>query len=450
MMELETSYAMMMQSIEKVLGKKVLVSDKMKDAMILWDKLYRCQAPWQKEEVKSLCLAPTVVSELACQTTLDFSSVISGSERADYLNESVYQETLADIRQCVEYACACGGLVFKPYVDNGKLAVEYVRANAFFPIEVDCRGKIISAVFTEQRRKGLRLFTRLEVHTLEKEGVRTRNLVLEGGAFVGGGRLTTLREVEEWADLAEEVLLTGVKQPLFSYLKMPIANTVDPQSALGVSIYSRAVGLMEEADLQFSRLLWEYEGGELAVDASVDALLMENGDIKMPGLKKRLFRALDVDTGGGDLYSVFAPPLRDESYLNGLMELLMRVEDLCGLARGTFSNLNGSARTATELNILRQRSYSTVTDIQKAVERSLRDLVKALETMATVFDLVPEGHCDITFSFDDSVVTDRASQFEEMQLLVSQGILDKWELRSWYLGETEEQAKKNLPVIEKE
>ena len=187
------------------------------------------------------------------------------------------------------------------------------------------------------------------------------------------------------------------------------------------------------------------------MDASVDALMLENGDMKMPKLNRRLFRGLDIDMGGSDLYSVFAPALRDTSYKDGLNEILIRIEDACGLARGTISSVNNSARTATELKILRQRSYSTVTDIQKSLQMALTDLVDGLDMVATAFDLLPPGEeHTVVFEFDDSAITDRQTQFEEMQVLVSQGIMDKWEFRTWYLGETEEQAREKLAKMQAE
>lgn len=64
-----------------------------------------------------------------------------------------------------------------------------------------------------------------------------------------------------------QALLQGRTTPLFVYLKMPFGNTVEPECVLGASIAARAMELLEEADRQYSRLLWEYEGGELAVDA---------------------------------------------------------------------------------------------------------------------------------------------------------------------------------------
>ncbi|MBR7164513.1 MAG: phage portal protein [Clostridia bacterium] len=447
---LEAGNLLLVKSIEHVLGREVLISPEMNSAMNLWDKLYRNQAPWKSEDVKSMNLAAAIANELACQATLDFQSSVTGSRRAECLNKQVYQDVMFDIRRCVEHACASGGLVFKPYLDQRRLAVEYVPVERFFPLKTDSRGRVVSAVFAERLKRDGKYFTRLEEHTLDSRGVTVRNLAFSGGGFLGLGKEISLSDVPEWGDLAASVTIEGAVKPLFSYFKLPMANTIDPRSPLGVSVYSRCVELIREADKQFSRLLWEYEGGELAVDASVDALLLENGDMKMPALNRRLFRALDVDAGGSDLYSVFAPPLRDRSYLDGLNELLIRIEDLCGLARGTLSNINNNARTATELKLLRQRSYATVADIQKSLQVALEQLVDGLDMIASVFSLLPAGQYEVIFDFDDSIMTDREKQFTEREQLVQQGILNRWELRSWYLGETEEQAKKNLPNLGKE
>ncbi len=448
MTTVENNNFFMVQGIEKALEREVLISPMMSNALSLWDKLYRNQSPWCNNEVKSLHLSSAIASELACQVTLDFKSGISGSQRAEAINKDVYQHVIFDIRQLVEYACASGGVVFKPYLDRNKLAVEYVRAERFFPLAVNSRGEIVSAVFLEQIKHAGRIYTRLEEHDLDEEGVTVRNRAFCGSGFWGLGKEVALSAVPEWKNLADSVVLSGAKRPLFSYFKMPIANIIDPYSPLGVSAYARAVDLIKEADIQFSRLIWEYEGGELAVDASVDALLLENGDMKLPNLSRRLFRALDIDAGGSDLYSVYAPALRDASYIDGLNEILIRIEDLCGLARGTISNLNNNARTATELKLLRQRSYATVTDIQKSLQKTLGELVESLEMIATVFSLLPAGKCDTIFEFDDSSIVDRNTQFAEMQQLINQGILSKWEFRTWYLGETEEQAKERLMEIE--
>ena len=47
---------------------------------------------------------------------------------------------------------------------------------------------------------------------------------------------------------------TGVERPLFSILKMPIANNVDLQSPLGVSVFSNAIRELEGLDVAWTRL----------------------------------------------------------------------------------------------------------------------------------------------------------------------------------------------------
>lgn len=95
---------------------------------------------------------------------------------------------------------------------------------------------------------------------------------------------------------------------------MPFGNTVEPECVLGASIAARAMELLEEADRQYSRLLWEYEGGELAVDA--DSTYLTGG--RMPQTTRRLFRSLNT---GADFYHVFNPDFRDGSLRAGLNEL---------------------------------------------------------------------------------------------------------------------------------
>ena len=230
---------------------------------------------------------------------------------------------------------------------------------------------------------------------------------------------------------------------------MPFTNGVDLYSPLGVSVYSRAVDLIEQADRQYSRLLWEFEGGELAVDASVDALRYDknhpNG--KLPKGKERLFRGLDIEAGNGsDLYQVFSPALRDESLVHGLNEMLIRIEDVCGFARGTVSNLDHTenARTATELKAMKQRTYALVCDTQKALQKALEGLIYAMDELADLYAIAPAGEIEPSFDFDDSVICDREQEFVEKRQLVMDGIMQPWEFRAWYFGETEEAAKKSV------
>jgi A118 family predicted phage portal protein len=125
----------------------------------------------------------------------------------------------------------------------------------------------------------------------------------------------------------------------------------------------------------------------------------------------------------------------------------MKIEDLVGLARGTISDANVDARTATELKIVKQRSYATISDNQKALERCLRDVIRVMDKYATLYNLAPEGDYEVSFEWDDSIITDMSEQLTQRLLLMNNGVISREELRQWYFGETEAQAKEAIANI---
>lgn len=440
------------KSIQEAMNIDIPINDEMIRAIDLWGKMYEDKAPWLDENIKSLNLASAIASELARLTTLELKSEITGTKdkygkatsnkRAEYLNKQ-YQNVIKDIRRTTEYAAAKGGLIFKPYIDGESIAVDYVQADEFLPVKFDSSGNIIAVIFTERLRKGNKTYTRLEYHDLLNEGYYISNTAYanESGDDTLGYQVP-LTEVDEWADLEPEALITDIERPLFSYFKMPIANTIDTRSPLGVSVYARAVNLIKEADRQYSRILWEYEGSELAID--VDITLLDKNN-ELPEGKKRIFRKLD--TGEDGFYEPFSPNIRDESLFNGLNKLLQRIEFACGVAYGTLSDVQLVEKTAEEIKTSKQRSYSTVVDIQKNLEIALTDLVYAMDIWTTLGDLAPKGGYEISFEFDDSLVVDAQSEQAILLQEVASGLIKPEMYLMRRYGVTEEQAREMLPSV---
>ena len=426
--------------IKRILHIDPAVSEQMTSAIRQWDLLYRDKPPWLSDEVKSLNIAGAIASETARLVTIEMQSDISGSARADYLNE-VYQTVMADIRNCAEYACAKGGLIFKPYVSGDTIHVDYVQADSFIPTDFDASGSITGAVFFDRRFSGDKIYTRLEYHNMQSTGYTIRNYAFVSNTESDIGRPTPLSSIEAWADIQPEINLTGVTSPLFAYFKMPMANTVDPSSPLGVSVYARAVSHIREADKQYSRLLWEFESGERALYVDDAAIKRDNsGNMIIPD--KRLYKLLN--TGDDTLFKDWSPTLRESNILSGLDAILRRIEFNCGLAYGTLSDVQSTDKTAEEIRASKQRSYAHISDIQKALKTALTQLIGAMDTLADLYSLSPAGEYDIAFEFDDSIIADRQAEFAEKQMLVSLGIMQKWEFRTWYFGEDEKTAKANI------
>jgi len=428
----------------------IQLSEKMQSAIEAWTLLYQDKAPWLSDgngtEVRSMKLPAVLSGELARMVTLEMKTELSGSERADFLN-AVYQKLIAAIRPHVENACAKGGLVFKPFVTDGKIEVDCVGAESFLPSDYDSDGEVCGGAFISRLVRDGKIFTRIEWHYYKDTVYHIQNMAYVSEHEGSIGRMISLSAVPEWETIEEHAEIKGMKRPLFSYFKMPFANKIDPDSPMGVSVFANAISLIEDADRQYSRFLWEFEGGELAIDADVDALQYDkkhpNG--RLPKGKERLFRGLDVQRDGNGLYEVFSPTLRDESLRNGLNEILVRIEDACGFARGTISKLDGTVeKTAEEIKISRQRTYALVCDTQKALQHALEGLAEAMDALCDLYALCPAGKVSASFEFDDSVICDRAVEFSEKLQLVSAGIMKPHEFRSWYFGEDEEKAKAAL------
>ena len=350
---------------------------------------------------------------------------------------------------------------------SAELEFDFIQADRFFPLSFDANGKVIEAAFiqTKADKAKERVFIRLEYHKLEKRTVTVQNLAFESTdmslansnsikSASNLGKQIPLTAVPEWASLQPKTVIEGVDRLLFAYFRMPEANTIDPYSPLGVSGYSRVIQLIKDADMQYSRLLWEYEAGEMAIDVDRDALKFmtdQNGEgyTVLPEKQQRLFRKVDLNTE--DTYQVFAPTLRDVSIVHGLNTIFMRIEDSIGLSRGTLSDVNTQeAKTATELKILKQRSFATNADIQMALQDALSDVVYVMDVYCTLYEVTPPGEYEVSFEWDDSILVDSESELSKRITLMQNGLASKLENRMWYFGETENQARAAMMQIEEE
>lgn len=436
-----------MRSIAEIAQNSSITSNKMMDAIDLWFEMYGENSPWLDDShTQSLGLPAIIASEIAKQVTLEMEVNITGSPMADFIAEQ-FEAVVKDIRPNTEYACAGGGIVFKPYIYNDGITTEIIHANAFYPVAFNNAQKITAAYFIYRHWEGKKVYSRLEKHELNGTTYTITNKAYVSAGDDALGKECKLTDVTEWAEIQPVTVLENIRAPLFAYFKIPLGNVVDMRSPLGVSVYAKAVELIKEADMQFQRLMWEYEGGELAIDASEDAFKHVNGKPLLPEGKERLYRTNNLDaatTNGDSLLKAWSPTLRDSNYMSGLNRLLMQIEDACCLSRGTISDPVDVAKTATEIKIMKQRSYATITDIQKSLESALNDLAYAMYCLAVLYELCPDGKYEMKFTWDDSVIVDAEAERIRDQQEVAQGLMLPYEYRMKWYREDETTAKRKL------
>lgn len=436
-----------LRSVEDIAKAQNVNIDTMMDNINLWLNMYSGNAPWLHEDDKSLQLPSIIASEMARMVTLEMAVSITGSPMADFISEQI-KPVLQGIRLTTEYACAGGGVFFKPCVTGDKqITVETILANSCYPRAFNTNLQITAASFVYRRWEGKKVYTRIESHDWDGRTLTIRNTAYVSSFDDALGTECALTEVSEWAEIDPVVEIQNVTSPLYAYFKIPIGNTVDMDSPLGVSIYSRAVDTIRDADEQYQRLMWEYEGGELAIDAAEDAFDSGSGEPQLPKGKERLFRMNYMDAAKNSdtlLFKEWAPSLRDSNYISGLNRVLMQIENQCSLSRGTLSDAQDVAKTATEIKISKYRIYDTVSDIQSSLERALNELIEAIHTLAVLYDMAPDGKYEATYTWDDSVLVDAETERMRDQQEVTQGLMMKYEYRMKWYGESEEEAKRKL------
>ena len=423
--------------------------------------------------------------------TIYKEETVGDTARAEYMNEEYQRKVVNRLRNQIEYGVAKGSMIIKPYVRKVKeqlvagvedpdapdkyiMEFDFIQADCFYPLAFSDDTLTEVAFIQTKEDKGV-TYTRLEHHKLvgnrveitNKAFMSDTNTLLNSITGANFGKEIPLSTVYEWKDIPQKAMVCNVDRMLFGYFKMPIANTIDTKSPMGMSVFGRARKLIKDADMQYSRLLWEFEGGELAIDIDRDAMNFAKGaDGKdhrvMSKLQQRLYR--EVDLGESDTYKPFSPQLRDSSLINGLNTILMKIEDVCELSHGTLSDVAAEARTATEIKILRQRSYSSVQEIQKALQKALEDVIYTMDVYCTLYNIVGDvnkdesGKIDVekigkyatSFNWDDSIIVDKDTELQKNMQLLSAGLKSKVEVRSWAEGETKQQAAEALERIAKE
>lgn len=404
----------------------------MASALSEWELLY--------QDRKGLSLASSIAAETARLVTTEFKSEISGSLRAEFLNGQ-YKKLISGLRNITERACATGGVVLKPFVKDGKIIISTIGAENFIPTDFDSSGNITGAAFLERCYMGKKVYTKIEEHGFCDGMYIIRNFAYESDNAQSLGKRIDIKEVEMWSDIEPETCICGIKRPLFSYFKMPMANFIDANSPMGVSVFARSCKLIRDADKQYERLMWEFESGERALYVDEAAMRRDaRGNTMVPD--KRLYRLLN--SGDDNLFADWSPQIRDESIINGLNEILRRIEFASGLAYGTLSDVMNVDRTAEEIRVSKQRSYAHVCEIQSALKTALTYLAEAMDTLCELYGLAPAGEYSISFETDDSIVADKRTEFQERMALCDAGIIAPHEVRMWYFGEDEVTARERI------
>lgn len=431
--------------VEKEFGVSPAVSQTMEKNIGLWYSMFANNPPWQTCDVVPIGLPAAICREVARPVLVEFAANITGSKRAEYLQER-FERAQEGFRGALELGLALGGVAFKPYIYGDQLLVDVTGAAAFQPTKFDPTGRCIGGVFRDKPVKvNGQYYIRLESHELEGTTYTIRNKAYHSDASGTIGSDAQLSAVPEWADIQPEITIADMSGALFAYFKPPVSNSIDANSPCGMSIYgdNAAVQLIKQADEQWERLRWEFKSSERKV-------LMDGTASTADMFNKRLFE-VGPFSPTGDFFEHIEPQIRDEALYRGFQNILRRIEFNVGLSYGDISDPQTIEKTATEIKSGKQRKYVLIDSIQSALAHTFDALIYALDVYATLYNLAPGGEYEVSYDWGDSILEDDDKKEKERandRQDLSMGAMGMLEYRMKWYGEDEATARKMLPKLQ--
>ena len=267
-------------------------------------------------------------------------------------------------REAMELALIGGESYLKPIVGQETQWRAISRGNILI-FGRDLWGEPRDVGLMEKTLLGRHYYTLLERRTLDGSGMLTvSNRLFRSSVRSQLGREVSLKSHPAYAALPERYTypqsLGGVG---LVRVKMPMTNCVDG-SREGVSIYAPAVQLLEAIAENEQQLKKEFRNGASRLVVSRD--MLSEGQ-----LKDDVFVALDESPDAVGI-TVFAPQLREQSYLNRQQAYLRSLENIIGLKRGLLSQVEAVDRTATEITSSEGEYMSAITELRRVWEAAAK------------------------------------------------------------------------------
>ena len=425
--------------------------------------------PKHQRNLFYLNLSKAVCAELAGMIWTDQTEVTVSTAGYEDAEEDPLQEFVSKVLQknaftekmqeAIEQSAALGGEALKvwrevrhdsegnevPETEN--LKIGFCMADQFVPTAWD-NAQVTEGVFISRQAKAGYYYTRLEWHKWDGLTYVVTNELYRADRFKMGttepqdilGFRVPLEEL--FPMLEEETTITELEGSLFSYFRPPIANNLDDNSPLGVSIYANALETLHGLDICFDSFVREFRLGKKRI--IVPARMVKTIVDPMTGVPRRYFDATDetyeaLSTDDPDSLKIQdnSVALRVEEHVAAINAFLNIFCLQVGLSAGTFSfdTQNHGIKTATEVVSENSKTYKTVRNYQNMVKPAVERLVHNIIAVASLYEMTTEdgqlvselarNGYEVAIAMDDGITQDRQTNINEGVSLVGAGLMSK-------------------------
>lgn len=432
---------------------------------------------------KAVCaeMAGLIVSELNVHVSTGQTLTGDQTDPLDDFVQKVLKENNFNqkMQEHVEESLALGGGGLKAWYDvkhdsegneipdSGKIMIGFALADQFVPVDWD-NAKVNGCVFISRRAIKGYYYTRLEWHRYDGTTYSIDNQLYKAAINKYSshesqdilGFRYPLNTIYPFLD--EHTEIKDMPSALFTYYRTPIANNLDDDSPLGMSIYGNAMETIHALDICYDSFIREFRLGRRRIivpASSVKQVIDPN-----TGTPRRYFDATD------EVYQAFSTDdpdamkvqddtvsLRVEEHVSAINAFLSILCLQVGFSAGTFTfNQSNGVRTATEVISEESKTYKSVVNMQQQIKPAIEQIVRAVINIARLYDVQADGvdfatlkddDYEVKVDFDDSILEDRGAKIDEGLKLTSAGLMSKKTFLINTLGMTEDEADHEMQRI---
>lgn len=328
---------------------------------------------------------------------------------------------------------------------GGSIKFDFITAGNIFPLSWES-GIVSECAFASYKTvKGIP-YLYLQIHKLAENGtydIENRIFRADGGALVA----VSLLDIDGFQNVPK-VFHSSQKEPLFVLNYPNLANSVDINCPLGLSVYANAIDQLKTVDNTFDSFNNEIVLSRKRIAVKAEFLSTVKGEPTFDS-NDAVFYFLPEDGAQDTMIKDLSSDMRIDDLYKAVQMALNALSLKCGLGSNRWKFDDGNITTATQVMSANSDAFRTLKKHELVLDGVIKSLVKIVLRLGNAFlGQSLNEDADITVDFDDSIIEDVSVEFERDCKLLQLGIISRAELRSRYNNESLADAQRKLPDLQ--
>lgn len=328
--------------------------------------------------------------------------------------------------------------------NGGKIKIDYCSGNSIIPLSWD-NGIINECAFAVEKVVKGDTYVYMQVHHFGENG----NYDIDNFLYLKNNENLSdveLSDVEGFENIPKTIH-TGSNKRQFVIDRLNIANNTSANNPLGVSVFANAIDQLKAVDIVYDSYINEFNLGKKRIMVKPSAMKNLDGD---PAFDTNdvVFYIMPEDSQDDSMIHEINMSLRTMEFNTGMQDALNMLSAKCGFGENHYKFNQGSIATATQVVSENSTLFRTIKKHEIILEDVLKEVARIILRLGnTYLGKSLNEDVEISVDFDDSIVEDKAADFERDARLLSMGIMGQVEFRMKWMNEDEKTAEEAIQEL---